>query len=755
MEFSNQEIFKGLFDSIIKSSIKKLEPLNPRTLEPFRVVFLLLFFVSVLLPRIANAQGLIQGISGLLEFNYSFLTSKTKDATGVTTKTDTSNYNPRFTLNIDTKIFPNLRLHAGGIAEFIKMDFESSGIDTKTNITRFRPYIDLTLETPLYTAGLGYIMRQEKTKTTDSPSVTLINEEYNAILGWRPEGLPNIDIRLKRSNNYDENKVLRNIQEDSINLTSRYTYRGLQLNYYGAFLHTMDDLNNLDVKQLTHSGRVAYGGSFFDRRVSVNTTYDILHQEVRTTSEGTGFVTLQVFAFAGLSKIDDTLPPVPITLDQNPALVDGNTTASAGIDLISNIPLVRRQLGFDFLNPAEVNQILVWVDRELSAPIASSFSWDIFISDDNLNWTHWAGPITASFGPFENRFEINFPNIIPAKRYIKVVTTPLSRTPLVPPNIFVTELQAFLRQSATTVQGKTKRTSHIYNLDVKARILDNPIIFYDFYYFFNKALPGDQKRYSLSNGFSANHQFSRVFSGTARVAREDGEEDDEKRVAYIYNASITADPLRTLRNSLVFSGREEEIGGRPNNTRSIFLYNTAQLYQGIDVNLNGGLNFLEEETGVKARDIVINLGAQIIPHRTMTLGLNYSETMSRRRGGERGTFSTSTRRLDLNVNYNPFRTLYFLAYIQVIAEKGEDLQTIQNYSVNWSPFPDGALQFNFAYNENLRSEDNAKERNFIPSVRWKITKRSYIDLSYQIISSESKVQKVNSQVISSSLKTFF
>lgn len=726
-----------------------------RTFNYFRLAFPIFLLLLVLLPQITNAQDIFQGISGLLEFNYSFLTSKAKDASGITTKTDASAYNPRFTLNIDTKIFPNLKLHAGGIAELIKTDFESSGIDTKATITRFRPYIDLTLETPLYTAGIGYILRQERTKTTDSSSFTLVNQEYNAILGWRPEGLPTLDMKLRRTNNFDEEKVLRDTKEDSLHLISKYTYRGLQVNYNGTYIHTMDDLNHLDVKQLTHSGRVAYGGSFLNRRVTVNTTYDIFHQEVKTASEGAGFITSQVFVFAGLSKIDDTLPPLPITLDPNPALVDGNTTASAGIDLISNIPLVRRQLGFDFLNPAEVNQLLVWVDRELTAPIASSFSWDIFISEDNLNWTHWAGPITASFGPFQNRFEINFPNIIPAKRYIKVVTTPLFRTPLVPPNIFVAEIQAFLRQSAAAVQGKTKRTSHIYNLDAKARILDNPVLFYDFYYFFNKVLPDNQKRYNVSNGFSLNHRLSRIFSGTARVAREDGEEDDEKRVAYVYNASITADPLRTLRNSLVFSGREEEIGGRPNNTRSIFLYNTAQLYQGIDVNLNGGLNFLEQETGEKARDIVINFGANIVPHRTMTLGLNYSDIMSRRRGGERGTFSTSSRRLDLSLNYNPFRTLYFLAFIQVIAEKGEDLQTIQNYSVNWSPFPDGALQFNFTYNENLRSEDDAKERNFIPSVRWNITKRSYVDLSYQIMSSESKVQKVNSQVISSNLKIFF
>ena len=722
-------------------------------LVALRSAFCALLFL-VLFPGLANAQGLIQGVSGLLEFNYSFFSSKTTDTAGVTTKTTASNYNPRFTFDIDTKIFPNLRLHAGGIAELIKTDVETSGMDTKTNITRFRPYIELTLETPLYTAGIGYIRRQERTEVLHSPSVSLVNEEYNAILGWRPEGLPSIDMRMRRTNSFDDDKDIRDIKEDYINVISKYVYKGLQLNYYGTYIHTMDDLNNLDVKQQVHSGRVSYSDSFLDKRVLLNTTYDVFYSQVKTVSEGAGFVTSQAFPFAGLSRIDNTLPPLPLALDPNPALVDGNMTASAGIDLVSDPPLVRRQVGLDFLNPAEVSQLLVWVDRELTSTIASSFSWDVFISEDNLNWTRWAGPMAGFFGPFQNRFEINFP-VTPARRYIKVVTTPLARSPLVPPNIFVTELQAFLSRPAADVAGKIKRASHTYNLDAKARIFDSPILFYDFYYFFNRVEPSSQQRYTLSNGFSANHRFSSVFSGTARVAREDGKEEDKKRVAYIYNASIVADPLRTLRSSLVFSGRDEEIEGKPNNTNSMFLYNTAQLYQGIDINLNGGLNFSKRETGEKGRDILINLGANIVPHRTLTLGLNYSDTMSRRTGGESGSSSTFTRRVDLNLNFNPVRTVYLSALIELIAEKGQGIETTQNYSVNWSPFPDGALQFNISYNENLRSEDRQKERIFTPSVRYKLSGRSYVDLTYQMIKSESKIQKTESQVVSSSLKIFF
>jgi hypothetical protein len=239
------------------------------------------------------------------------------------------------------------------------------------------------------------------------------------------------------------------------------------------------------------------------------------------------------------------------------------------------------------------------------------------------------------------------------------------------------------------------------------------------------------------------------------VAVENGEENEENRIAYIGNASLTADPLRTLRHSLVFYGRDEEIGGRPNDNYSLTLYNNAQLYQGIDVNLSGGINYARQETGEKRTDYVINLGANLVPHPTLTLGLTASDTISRFRGGERGSGSTDTWRLDFNVNFNPFRTLYLFALIQLVDEKGRDMETVQDYGVSWSPFPDGALQFNFIYNEDYQSINNLKERFLTPSIRWNITKRSHIDFSYQYTKTKSDVQKTESNLFSVGLKIFY
>jgi hypothetical protein len=86
---------------------------------------------------------------------------------------------------------------------------------------------------------------------------------------------------------------------------------------------------------------------------------------------------------------------------------------------------------------------------------------------------------------------------------------------------------------------------------VKTRILDNPSLFYELYYYLNREEPSGRQRYDLINSLYTIHRFNEVFSGRAKVGIENGKELDENRLAYIYDAAIIADPLRTLHHTLV------------------------------------------------------------------------------------------------------------------------------------------------------------------------------------------------------------
>lgn len=698
-----------------------------------------------------------EGIYGNLDVNYTFSTIESIDSAGKKTKIDTNFINPRATFDIDKTIFPNLKLKGEMVFDKQITDTTIDGTSTTSTLTRMRPYLELTLNTAPFNASVGYVRREDKSDTSGSPSVTLTNEEYRGVFGWRPMGFPTLDFQYIRTNTFDEKRAIQNVNKDYYNLILRYVNKGLDLYYSGTYTDTKDNLNRLETQDLLNTGRFNYSNSFFDRRVSLATTYNISHDDVRTHAEGTGFVSFQTFPSAGLSLVSDL--PETGALVANPALIDGNSTASAGIDI--GLPPIggdtkQRQMGLDLLNVTEVNDLFVFIDRELPPNIASFFSWDIFTSSDNLNWTKVTTVAPAPFGTFENRFDIKFS--IVKTRYIKVVTRPLSIAVAGAsnfPNISVTELRAFLNRPAAEVRGKTTRTSHIYTLDTKTRILDNPGLYHDFNFFFTEVSPSGQRRYNFTNGISTNYNFSRVLSGTGRIAIENGEEEKKKRMAYTYNAALTANPLPTLRDSLVFSGRKEEIDGKTSDTNSIFLYNNAALYKGIDLNLNGGLTLTNQATGEKQTSTIVNLLMTIVPHPNFTLTISGSDTTTKQSGGNKPGTSDHRMRGESIVSFIPFRTLNLIAGLEVITEKEKKTQINQKYGVNWSPFPDGALQFNFNYNEQVRTENNEKIRILTPSILWKIKGKSYLIVSYQTIKSESVTQKTDSRIIGANLKWFF
>jgi hypothetical protein len=283
--------------------------------------------------------------------------------------------------------------------------------------------------------------------------------------------------------------------------------------------------------------------------------------------------------------------------------------------------------------------------------------------------------------------------------------------------------------------------------------LDIPTLYYELDYFYTRIDPDGQVRYTVSNGFSVNHRFTRFLSGRARVAREDGEEQKKRRSAWIYDAALEVTPLKTYTERLVFSGRDETIGGRRNNNNSIILYNILQLYKGLEVNLNVGQNFSKDESGLRTNETDFQILATVIPHPALNMTLDYKYSIIDQSGGNNASGSGNQQTGEFIISYRPFRTLFVVATIDLSTTPSQGTQVTQNYGLNWSPFPDGALQFRFFYNENLAT-GGVKTRIINPGVRWNITKRSYLDLSYQRNTNTSASQKIEENFFNAQLKIF-
>jgi hypothetical protein len=710
---------------------------------------------SFLLP---SSVWALDNITAIVELDYSSTNERTEDSGRLLSETNTDIFMHRYFLDLDKTIYPNLKIMAGGTFEQVISDSETDNVTSKTTATTKHGHIDLLLSTRLISSGIGY----KRTEEDVTDSVPQIRENYNANLSWRPDGLPTLDANFVRTYTFDKERATEDREEDYWSVASTYEpYRNLQLTGQASYNDRTDVLQDLNVKSWNYSLRASYARRFGER-VSAQANYNFSGMETKTSAGGTGEVLFQVFPFSGLSALSDT--PTLVTLDLNPAVVDGDLLAGAGINLgpppIGEV-VRQRNIGVDFIVPSTVNTIYLWVDRKLPPGVANLFSWDIYISSDNEHWTFSSTVSRAPFGAFDNRFEINISHV--SARYLKVVTNPLPRGVVVPPgtdvsNIFVTEMQTFLRRPAEEVGGTTTtQSSHLYDLGVKWRILDRPSLYYDFYYWSLITDPGDV-RSLLSNNLNLSHRFNAVFSGAARIGREDIWETDGKSSANVYSASVTAVPLPTLFHSLVVSGRFEDREEGSTITNSAFLNNTAILYKGLNASLAGGVSVADLDTGARTVSTIVNMGVTAIPHPTLSINFNFSQTNAETTGGsEQASLSNGssfTRFASLSLGYTPFPSLYIYTSFGQSSRTDMDTITLQDYAVTWSPFRDGDLQFNFLYSESLSSE-NTKNRTITPSLRWNIRRNTTLDVSYSLTSDEALTLKTDARVFAANLRVGF
>jgi hypothetical protein len=633
---------------------------------------------------------------------------------------------------------------------------EDSGTLDATD-RKFHPYLNALLRTHIFSGQFGFY-RNEDDLRSGGVSTNNVQEIYNSTLGWRPKSLPAATFRFIRTNTIGADRKTQDTTDDLFDLVSEYQpAESVQLYYRGALENFEDRLQDISIQRTSHSGRVTYGDTFWDRRVQVGAEYDFNSRLTDVTAGGGGEVVSPLFPLAGLSTISDT--PQNVTLVPNPALVDEDRTVSAGINL--GLPPLGgddrpRNIGLDLGGPTVLNTLYVWVDRRLPQVISDSFAWDLYTSADNLAWVLQQTISPAPFGTFDARFEILFPDL--TARYIKVVTRPLARTVSTSdqfPDILVTELTAALRTPAALARGRTSLTSELLTTNLRARVLDHPSLFYEMSYFARQN--GDSPTtYTLSNGVSVAHVLNPVCSVAGRLAREDSRETDGDRQSYLYTASLRAVPLPTLQHSLVLSGRSSEMSGRSSDSNSIYLYNTAELYRGVNANLGVGISNASTEDGQKTETTQISALATLVPHRTTTLNLLFQSNDSTRNGGSLASeLRLNTRASQAGVTYRPLSTLYFFFSYRLEHDNLAGQRFLRNYSLSWSPFPDGSLQILLRFDDTYRSDLAALSRIYSPRVRWNITDRWYAEVAYERSVFDSAVEMSDRGSYTASTRIWF
>ncbi len=763
-----------------------------------------LFFLTLIaLALFVGPSPAMAGVSAGPEWDYGIFNTKSTDkTTNETAESRLVSFEQIYRLDLSRRIYPHLEVHGGGIFDRLSGKSTVDGNPSVTSTTRtLRPYAGIAFGTAPFNVGLDYSRIERTTGFSGSPASTQIDDSYNALFSWRPDGLPPLTLQYTRAHEYDEQHLLNDITSDSMTWSTSYSpIKNLLVAYEGSWDKSKNNLNGTVFTDLNNSGRVSYSRGFFDNRVTMNTDYNIHLDNTKTevASTSAGLVYFQVFPFSSFSLPLGPSSPATVVFQQNPddqsnqngALIDGDFKASAGIDIGSSQgsnPLTTWKMAVKFQDTPAVNALYVYINSPggdvstLLQQVANPFTWQVYTSQDNVTWS--LQQVTAIFRPFgqlpnqQPFFEIDLPSDV-KNSWVMVVVNPWNSFGAVPPNlrsqfndIYITEIQAYERKQAQEVQGQTQTaTSQQYDLSLRASLLSRPQLFYDFNLIYSLNSGSSQPtttNYTISNGFTVLHRFSSILTGTARVSRDEIENEAGTGTSYLYSASLTAVPVPALNDNLIYSGSTSTSDGITTTTNAVFLNNTAELYKGISVYARTGVSLGSSSTGLDSTSYTYNFGSTFTPYRTVSLNMDYSESRTSESGVPTAavpaatavTTPTSsefhTETADASVSWSPFSTLYAVLAVDYVSTEAVS-RTAYNYNISWSPFPYGAVQFSFAYNESIGTGLNApKSRTISPSMRWRIAERTFLDVSYAILKSEDDTSVSNSESIYATFKKFF
>ncbi len=660
----------------------------------------------------------------------------------------------QYNLDFSKTLYPHLNVLGGVLYQLTDVESVANDLQSESDETILRPFVRIDLNNPVYRAGAEFRRTEIETDVTGGIGTQDVRDEFDVFLGWLPAGLPNFTVRYNQVQTADEFNT-RDTLEKTYTLESVYN-PGDNWRFYYYFQRDEDEdsIRNTLVLTDRHTGRINYGRRFLENRLALNTGYQIDYTRLELPARGE--VDTVITPTQGLSSIDDTPQDGP-TLSNNPALIDGNVTISAGLDIgLGGDETTLTNIGLDLGLPTDINKIRVWVDRRLTAAVADSFSWVVYTSPDNLDtsiWTQVATVFPAPFDTFENRFDITFPTEM--TRFIKVVVRPLS--PLVPgaagfPNIFITEMEPFLTLLGLPFTAEQETVDHNFNLALTGRISSRTTAGYDLNWRTRKQdfafLPITDERSELSNGLFLRHIFSRVFSTNARLLRTDTTVNDDTVVDYTYGLSLRADYLKTFSQTLNFSGTRTELDGGTGATDSVFLRSNAILYRDWSAFLDLGYSREDLLDIGRQNTTTVRLGTNLVPHRTLTLNLDATLRSVENVVGQAEDFT------DIDYNFQVFFTPYPAVSLfgkVTLRDRDDETTTVQNYSVNWSPFPDGAIQFSLTYAEILRPEEDRRDRNYGPFLAWTISRHLQLETLYTLTEAEDPLQKIDSRTFRSEL----
>lgn len=699
--------------------------------------------------RPARAEGI--NLMADMEYQQSKSTM-TNLATNVAIDSDYTRLSQLYFVDVLKEFSPNLLFRTGG--NFERNDISTryaGGAETESTDRAVQPYAEFNLSTPMYTAGTSY--RQVELQETASAGAAPVKNymaSHAAMFNWKPSDLPRLHLSFTRNTSHDE-PLTTDAANQLFSLGSKYSYRQLQANYQYSRQEVREMLLDTGSQTDNHNGGLRYSSDFFDNRllasggVRLNQTAIQFsgagENRLQTTNLGTLFYLLDDPVPTGNAVGDFT------SVDAAHPITNVNIGRNGGLHQVS--------AALDFGGKTELDTVYVLIKEDNKNPdlatpsqissVAGSLVWRLFVSDDQEVWTERT-VTSAKYNIFDNRFELAFTPGVDT-RFVKVVTTPLNLA--APGEIRFADLQAYTTVTGNSGQRLTSQVQN-YNFGLQWKVSDKTSSGYDAYYRAADSKPAGSGKTAMTHSAFFRHIFSPIFVGNARLLRSEVSQTNKgKDLSHTLTASLAGNYLETFSQALTYSGTTASADQGDSSTHSLFLRNRADLYQGWSATLDFGNSWKEVEPGGRASNLFVRTGTSVIPNKTMHFNLGYQVDLAT--AADRPDSQNQSG--SFQAYWVPLSTLSMMAELRFNDKRGAlvDSTVAQSYSVSWSPFVEGDLQFGLSFSQSQNTEED-RTRFLTPFLRWAVANGVLASLDYSTGTTDSSEQSSDFDSITANLR---
>jgi len=668
----------------IENEPKITNKFKSRVLLFFLFVFICVFWVEGrCFFSVAFASDAFGGSA-----NYSYkLTETTTDGEKESSWQQTQNYKlgvrkdftdkVNFTADVDVNITNNDGKETTSLVPDLRLDVNNEYFNANTGYRRTERNINMFTVNP----------EQERITT----------ESWNINLDTKSITYPQLRLSYSEDVSYDHLEDHETDNKSTLfNSRLDYDYRFLDFSYSFKRNTSENYVTDLTQETNTHEGMMSFNRNFFDDKVTTSGRYSILFSETESQTQGSEVTVEDLVAAAhGLYADDFPLPGVALgTLD---SLVDGDRTTSTGKS-IGGFGKTDRNIGLDLNLDKTISQIRLYTE-DVSFT-STAFTWAVYYSDDNVNYTKITNAATFSYDDDENYFEINF-NATEA-RYFKIVNKGNDST--VDP-INVTEIEAYevttYAPNAVTTQ---ERTTQNLQTSIGYKPFDWMQFNYDLSWNEQETKPDSEKTSQTTHNFSARverrlHQYLRAVGQYQRRMQVNSDSADTANDTFLVH--FTSSPLDTLSTGLSLSHNisQTENVVQSKNTQAL-MQAQAKLREGLDWDVDCTATNYQNVAGdseTNTQSLSSGLRMELTPNLTDELeyDVQWSET-----DAPAGTASTQSSSAKNTLYWRPSSDFFFRGSYSMNWEDSGEESTQQQYNISWLMTDKMQLSLGYTLDEN-------------------------------------------------------